>query len=245
MLKATSQDKINKYTLGKEGFRTWEDVRNRAKQILSKGKRKLRGKNFLFILDLLSYHPYCKEKTENGVKQIKVDNPNFGDGLCFVIVDNNGKEEDFSHYKCTPGKDKEKVIKSIQQRERLECYRDAIRPQILDFRTSIGSITKCAICNKNFYEIKKNNKTQVDHKSKSFVTLVSEFELQHKPKTYPTSKRCKDSIQTISFCTDNPEDIIFVNSWQKYHKDNADFQIVCAGCNMRKQDGSRYKPYIN
>lgn len=244
MQKQDTKINANKYTLGKESFRTWGDVRNHAKQILSKGRRKLRGKNFLFILDLLSYHPYCKEKTEHGVKLIKVDNPNYGNGLCFVIVDNNGKEEDFSHYKCTPGKDKEKVIKAIQQRERLECYRDAIRPQILDFRTS-DSVTKCAICNKNFHEIKKNNKIQVDHRSKSFVTLVSEFESQYRPKIYPTPKRCKDSIQTISFCTDNPEDINFVNSWQKYHKDNADFQMVCAGCNMRKQDGSRYKPYIN
>ena len=244
-ISVNSNSKSCGYRLGKENFKTWGDVRARAKQIISQGQGKLKGKDFLFAIDLLSYHPYCKEKTEQGVAAIKVGSPNFGKGFCFVVIDNNGKEEDFSHYKCTPKRDKEKAKSSAQIKQRLECYRYAIWHQIIDFKDSVGTVTRCAICKENFYEIKKNNKKQVDHKSKSFVTIVSEFETQYKPKEYPPTKRCDDSVSTIAFCTEKPGDLFFVNSWQKYHRDNADFQIVCAGCNMRKQDGSRYKPYIN
>lgn len=233
----TTLDSSAKYRLGLENFKNWSEVIARAKAILAKGARTLKGRDLKFAVDLLSYHPSYEAKTRDGVKGIKVDAPAFGSYFCFVVVDDNGNEQDFSYKKCTPtGKqNKEKANKSIQLNLRLKCYREAIQPQILEHWESITN-KKCCICKTRF-------SLQVDHKTKSFVTLVSEFEAFYKPDKYPTMERC-DSIQTIRFKRSKSEYVKFICEWQKFHRKNADFQLLCSTCNLKKQDGSRYKSYV-
>jgi hypothetical protein len=62
----TTLDSSAKYRLGLENFKNWSEVIARAKAILAKGARTLKGRDLKFAVDLLSYHPSYEAKREMG-----------------------------------------------------------------------------------------------------------------------------------------------------------------------------------
>lgn len=237
MVVTLSEQKNYKYVLGGKGFRTWEkEVVPEVKRILHKGARTLQGYELAFALDLLEYHPHKDLKKRDGVRNIKVGAPEKGSWFCFIIVDLNGNEQDFSYKKCTPTalKNKDKALASINTQQILKCYREAIQPQIQDYWES-NTEKQCNCCKSRF-------KIQVDHKEPSFVTLVNQFEHLFKPLSYPKMERC-DSVQTTRFTRGSNNSMKFIAAWQEFHAENAVYQFLCSTCNLKKQDGSRYSPF--
>lgn len=226
-----------KYILGGEGFQNWEQVITKIRTILHKGARVLNGSELAFALDLLEYHPNKDKKKIDGIKNIKVGVPEFGSWFCFIIVDLNGNEQDFSYKKCTPtgAKNATKAKDSISKTTRLKCYREAIQPQISDYWENTAN-KQCSCCKSRF-------KIQVDHKEPSFALLVNNFEQQHQPQEYPKFERC-DNVQTVRFSRSTNKNMRFIAAWQEFHQANAVYQLLCATCNLQKQDGVRYKPYL-
>jgi len=103
----------------------------------------------------------------------------------------------------------------------------AIKGDIIDFKQK----QKKLICNfcKSVNEL--NEDYHVDHDNPSFQTIKDNF-LQETTKPIPTSfDDCK--IFKISIFKD--EDKVFKDDWIDYHKKNSNFQILCRGCNLKKQ----------
>jgi hypothetical protein len=232
---------MNKYQLGNQSFNTWEDVKDHARSMLAKGARILTGNDLKFAKDLLEFHPHKRKKKRDGVSTIKVGYPEFpavSQYCCFVIVDAKGNEQDFSYKKCSPRsiKNRDKVINSIENRSRLESYRESVFYQVQKAGESLfANKSACSCCGSNV-------KLQIDHKSKSFISIVNQFELSYKPEKYPTIERC-DSVHTYRFKKTRKIFTAFIEAWQLFHDNQADYQILCSDCNLKKQDGVRYRPY--
>ena len=133
----------------------------------------------------------------------------------------DGSEIDFSWVYCCQFRErtsKDNLIRSMRM---------AIKGDIIDFKQK----QKKLICNfcKSVNEL--NEDYHVDHDNPSFQTIKDNF-LQETTKPIPTSfDDCK--IFKISIFKD--EDKVFKDDWIDYHKKNSNFQILCRGCNLKKQ----------
>lgn len=234
---------MSKYQLGNQSFNTWKDVIAHAQSILHKGTRVLVGDELQFAKDLLGFHPRKQKKTQNGVSAIKVDRTPFftyKNLHCFVLVDNKGNEDAFSYNKCSPRTidRREKVVKSIDNKTRLKCYRESIFYQTQKAKKILlKESSVCACCG-------SDNDLQVDHKTKSFISIVNEFEAFYKPNRYPTVQKFDKGYVVCEFKKTRKVFTAFIEAWQLYHDSHADYQILCGSCNFKKQDGVRYRPYI-
>jgi hypothetical protein len=227
-----------KYVLGGIEFYTWEEVVKHSREILKKGRRELEGEEFAFVRDLVEYHLYADEKLKRGVSKLSVRKPEYGSNhsswLCYWITDSDGFEADFSHKKCKPGnkKDVGRARRQDEKESRLNAYRDAVREQTDEWRR-LQPKQLCSCCESPF-------DIQVDH-IEAFVSIVSKFEYQYSFDEYPQLERHNDSAYTIRFSTKRKEDALFVESWQRYHRANSSYQLLCGQCNLAKSSSrARY-----
>lgn len=234
---ASAINKPPKYTLAGKSFHNWDTVISEAQSILQKGVRMLESDDFQFILELLSYHPVHQENIKLGVKYIRVGIPVYGFYSCFIFADLSGKEQDFSYRKCTPigKKDPNRAKQTMYKSMRLECYREAVRHHIKEYYSE-QTVKQCCICG-------TTTNLQVDHKCPSFAEIVNNFEQHFKPTIYPRTDRCS-SVQTIQFSQKTRHELNFVIHWRLYHRENSNFQLLCSGCNNKKQDTVKYQPYL-
>jgi len=106
--------------------------------------------------------------------------------------------------------------------ELMRAMRYSVRKQILKFRNKSNLI--CNICDSN------NCEFHIDH-VKPFCILSKEF-LQNKSNIPNNFIDCKK--------TNNPkfkeEDYQFKKEWNRFHKKNADLQVLCSKCNLKKKN---------
>lgn len=164
--------------------------------------------HFAFIHHILDRHDNKTEKIGCGVKRFEVSDEIRG-GKRIQIYRRDDSKVDFSWVKC---------VKLNTGKGNLNtCFRNAIRPQIEEFRkTSIGK--NCDMCS-------ASQDLQVDH-VKLFSHLTREF-----VKLRPPSEVYQDPTQ--------PNNISFVNAdyaaeWQRYHADNCTLRILCGHCNQSR-----------
>lgn len=235
---------MSKYHLGNQSFNTWEDVTKHARLLLLKGIRTLTGNDLQFVLDLLEFHPRKHEKTQNGISAIVVDyTPYFtNSGLYgFAIIDSKGIKDFFSYKKCLSkySGHRRKIVESISYTERISCYREAVSYQAQKVKSDLlktDSICNCCGSSSNL---------QVDHKTKSFISIVNEFEEFYKPDRYPTVEKADSGYTVYQFKQTKKTFTDFINAWQVFHNSQADYQILCRSCNARKgSSGSKYHPYV-
>lgn len=226
-----------KYKLGTTEFQTWKEVITHTKTILDKGCRELTDEEFKFAKDLFHYHVHADSKLINNISSIKVGLPKYGTGLCFLITDNTGFEQDISYKKCRPIciKKPEKAKAQESKKRRLDAYRYAIASDIMTFKCSSNLV--CSNCASEI-------NPEVDHIT-PFVSLVNSFEQEFSFKNYPQLERCSKLSQTYRFSTNSCDDALFVKAWQEYHSANATLQVLCLKCNVSKNSqGIRYKPVL-
>jgi len=91
--------------IGKKEFKYKKDALNYYKEILNSYKfgETLNEKDREEIIELLSIHPDCKRKFDNGIKEIVVDKIPKYNSKAFHILDNNSELEAFSYIKCING----------------------------------------------------------------------------------------------------------------------------------------------
>ena len=168
--------------------------------------------DYLDLCDVFKRHPRYPEKFI-GFIDIKIKyNLIYKNQYDVFIIKDNGDIDDVSVLKsCISGKPKNKL---------LEAMRVSINNQIIEFRNKQKKLL-CEICG-------KTDKIEIDHHSEHmpFAKLYDDF--------------IKNNIITIPELFDNTEghlkcfrsiDILFEESWVKYHKENAILRMLCKECN--------------
>lgn len=100
----------------------------------------------------------------------------------------------------------------------IRALRSAIKEQTDEYAASNAAI--CVACGSD-----KN--TSVDHKSRSFSKIAHEF-LTKNPRV-----DCSVSNDGVGFGWKLAQQAT-LDAWLKYHKDHADYQILCTSCNSKK-----------
>ena len=172
---------------------------------------------FNFFDELIKRHTEYELKKGLGIelfiiKQNKMNKKAFE--LNIVRIDNS--IVDISYIHC---------CNLINNNELIRAMRYSVRKQILKFRNKSNLI--CNICGCNNYEF------HIDH-VKPFSILSEEF-LKNKNNIPNIPNKFIDCKKT-----NNPkfkeEDIQFKKEWKKFHKKNADLQVLCSKCNLQKSN---------
>ena len=216
------------YYIGEQEFKTQVAAYTYTKNILSDittGGQVCEGhRHFGFLCDLLQNHSEREEKIGSGVRKFIISQnrirPVDRNNKPIYHIDiqrTDGSIIDFSWIKCA------KSITGSHKEDLNKAFRYAIRDQMYEFRTGIQLI--CNICKKT--ELPEYH---TDHKTIRFKDIVVDFlkiTRQSIPKTFTEDHT---THQTIF----KQEDDIFVNEWKQYHKQHADYQLLCRNCNLKK-----------
>jgi hypothetical protein len=157
-----------------------------------------------------------------GLIDIMIDyNPNFKNQFIVYIKKQNGDIDDVSILNnCITGKPKDELIIAM---------RNAIQPQIDEFKRNHKNICYCELCSETQY-------IEIDHHSEKipFAKLYHDFmqiNTISKPTSFENNVGFMKSFKNI--------DEEFKMNWIKYHKDHAILRFLCRKCNGSQP---RYNP---
>jgi len=188
--------------------------------------------HFQFLRDLIELSPWIDEFIEKGILSFRIsENPmRRGDYSHILYRGYNNYEDAFSWKKCIgtrPVNDYRLVL--------LEAMRCDVIDQTNHFRNTQKSV-KCSHCG-TFKDI------TVDHKTIPFSVLAKEFiddwNEQGNRMPMQISQDCETRERYFQ-----KHDNDFSLAWYIYHKDNADFQLLCRPCNSSKGTSPSQKPTI-
>lgn len=175
---------------------------------------------FNFLSDLVKRHPEKKTKIIGKIKLFKIER-NFGGHIALSLQDEK-EYKSISWIKCITAK-KSDSLASLKA-----ACRQAVTDQVQEYKTeNYYDDMPCPSCGKPISERKK---AHVDHKTRSFMDLFNEF--TGKQDKLPTEFRSLGNHLCHIF---KDEDAIMHEAWKQYHLDNADYQILCASCNIKKK----------
>ena len=159
-----------------------------------------------------------------GLIDIMIDyNPKFKNQYIVYIKKKDGEIDDVSVLNnCITGKPKDNLILAM---------RNAIQPQIDEFKKKHKNICYCELCS-------ETENIEIDHHSEKapFAKLYHDFmkiNTLPKPTIFGNDGFMK-CFQDI--------DAEFNNNWIKYHKDHAILRFLCRICNGSQP---RYNPFIH
>lgn len=174
--------------------------------------------DYQFLDELIARHPN-KNITDHIEWFECVRNINAAPALNYCV---NGAVDDISWIKCvTKREDKPKDLL-------IECLRTAVKNQTQGYKDvnfNIGDA--CKICGK---VLNSTRAAQVDHKTISFKEIKEEF-ISQTELTVPTRFYDEGGHWPAKFTHQDRE---FENAWSAFHALKADYQILCAQCNIRK-----------
>ena len=203
-------------------FKTKKELTSFMQNALRKsyGKVVYRGeKGFDFLMDLVNRHPRREEKINGEVEYFLIEK-NFGGHPALSFKDINGVCS-ISWRKCVTGRD-ESWLNQLSM-----AFRQSIKDQIQEYKiANYGPNMSCPLCGS---AIEDRKQAHVDHKTKSFKELFNEF--TGNQKKLPKEFRSLGNHLCHTF---KDEDQILDRAWKQFHKKHADFQIICAKCNVRK-----------
>lgn len=175
---------------------------------------------FTFLSDLVKRHPEKKTKVVGEIKLFRIER-NFGGHIALSLQDEK-EYKSISWLKCISGK------KSSSLADLKAACRQAVTDQVQDYKTqNYYDDMPCPSCGETIPERKQ---AHVDHKSKSFLSLFAEFTGRHH--SLPTEFKSLGNHLCHIF---KDEDVMIQEAWKQYHLENADFQILCASCNIKKR----------
>jgi hypothetical protein len=171
--------------------------------------------DFSFFCDLIFLHENRENKIGCGLKQfhIRHNAMNYNERTLFVErID--GTEESWSYKACL----------NIKQNDLTAALRSAIEPQTELYKTFAKR--ECCYCNTLLGPF------HTDHKTTPFSKIKDDF--LKTTKKEPPKKFGKDNIKfNVIFLDIDTE---FKNEWFLYHQSVADYQILCASCNIKKSN---------
>ena len=211
----TSKKKIKEYT-GKIIEELYNSSENEQVIIIINS---IGGK---ILLEILNKHPWKDEKEGKGIEYFIIKKNKINSrGFEINIKRLDGSIIDFSWVKC--------VTESFPTNEKilLQAMREAICAQTISYKKTHKKI--CKFCGEN----SKKQRFHVDHDNPEFRELSKTFLKKNKknPKTFGENT----NTHITKFLT---KDKLFENKWQTFHKKNANLQILCESCNLRKKKRS-------
>lgn len=175
--------------------------------------------DFLFILDLISFHPNAVEKIGNGIRAIQIVEEKVFKNKRFDIVHKDNTRIDFSYIRCLDNKNLH--VKDVKQ-----AFRYIIAPQIMSFKKKAfgkKKYVRCAITNLNT----QWKDCHVDHKSPlSFDRLLSIF-LKIKNLSIE-----KIEVRNISPTQVTLADSFLAGNWFLFHQKHAELRVTLDHANL-------------
>lgn len=171
--------------------------------------------DFIFFSDLISLHENREKKIGVGLKQFHIRHNaiNYNERTLFIErID--GTEDSWSYKACL----------NIKQNDLTAALRSSIESDIVFYKNSAKR--ECHYCNTLLGPF------HADHKSIPFSKIKDDF-LNTTKKPHP-KKFGKDNIKFNVIFLDIDKE--FEKEWFLYHQSKADYQILCATCNIKKSN---------
>jgi hypothetical protein len=206
-------------------FRTNEAITNHARSIKSKYKdgEKILGQDDLFLREFIKLHPRASEKIGCGIAYFTTQpDEHWRNSRQFVLVRIDGEHAIFSHNRI---RTTQESGEERQRRRALEAMREAIVPQIIEFKNDnfLPGRTRCPLTNEIIEE------PHVDHKKpQTFLALVAEW-LDINGLRFEDVRVSSDTDhRTFETMADNDQ----LASWQRYHSIHARLRILSKQANL-------------
>jgi len=173
-----------------------------------------------FLSELVNRHPDRKSKVRGKINRFII-HKNFGGHVALSFIDEEG-EKSIGWRKCI-SQTSNTWLANLR-----EVCRKEVTNQVQDYKDeNYYDGMPCPSCNT---KIETRKQAHVDHKTKSFKDIFSEFTGSNFV-NLPTDFKSAGNHLSYIF---KDEDWFIKDSWVEYHRENADYQILCASCNMRK-----------
>jgi hypothetical protein len=214
--------------IGPYYFKTKKAAKDHIQEILSKyheGER-ITGLDESFLRDLLDLHPRAADKIGTGVSYFVIEKEDVWQGRHFSIVHTDRSRDDFSYIKCIDGPNLRNEI--------LGAMRSAVVGQILGFRDR--QIAAGAVACPFTGEVLRRDTSHVDHIApNTFYAMVNKWlktnglALEDVAITPPEVGQVKRDM------TDETQ----VESWRKFHLENASLRLISKLGNLSYAKKSR------
>ena len=209
-----------KYKLGKNNFKTKKEAEDFSRNYINKLGcgfiSNLDLEPFKFFMDLINNHPNAKDKIGCGIKKIQIQKNSLNkNALETIIVRNDDSTIDFIWLKCSTSSSNS-IFDNLKA-----AMRQYVSIDTQNFKKK--SIKKCVFCKcieGDFH---------TDHHEPSFKKLVDDF-LNINP-NHPTNFDDEPKTNIAIFKKDDKD---YADIWKEYHNNNANLQILCSDCNLRK-----------
>ena len=212
------------YYIGKIQFKTIKECQQYARDKIGTTPRTIErdDPNFPFFEDLINNHSEYERKIGVGIDSFKfIKNPMNKNAMHGIIIRIDETEEDYSWLHCCRNNKTLKIVDNSL----ISAMRYAIKEDTIKFKQQ-QAILKCNICNAIDLP---NSEYHTDHINPSFREIKDNFLILH-PTTPTIFSRCMTTKMNIFSVSDNS----FELKWFKYHRQNANYQILCKHCNLKK-----------
>jgi hypothetical protein len=206
-------------------FRTAAAITDHARKIKEKYKNedRIMGHDDLFMRDFITLHPKSSEKIGCGISYFTIqDDEHWRNSRQFVLIRIDSSRAVFSHTKLrvTP-----ETPKEYHRRRALGAMREAIVPQILDFKNEhfVPGRTRCPYTNEVIQD------PHVDHeKPQTFLTLALEW-MEFNHLQFEDIQVDADTDHMTYKVMGNKEQLA---SWCRYHSNHAKLRILSKHGNL-------------
>lgn len=174
-----------------------------------------------FLGDLVNRHPEKSRKVRGNIQRFIIHR-NFGGHIALSFVDSEG-EKSIGWKKCISQK-KDTWMQNIK-----EVCRQEITDQIQEYKDYYYyDDMKCPLCG---VTIATRKQAHVDHKTTPFRDIFKGF-IDEYNSFLPREFKSAGNHLSYVFRDD---DHLIAALWKHYHKQRADYQILCAECNVAKK----------
>lgn len=137
---------------------------------------------------------------------------------CMYAKRSDGSITDISWRECLSPSDNRKKV--------LNALRNAVRPQIKEFRESLDLFWKCQVCG----TVSPDSEVDIDHHPKPFGTLVDEW-MASTGRSFETIEVCGEHDLQVG---DDIVDDLLRNEWTDFHKESTvnGLRPLCRKCHM-------------
>ena len=211
-------------TVANKKFKTKKELECFTRDFLTRndGKEIVLGQyGSKFLSDLISRHP-DKERKIKGVVTRFIIHRNLGGHIALTIIDDDG-EKSISWRRCVDQK------KSKWLAELKEVCRQEITKQVQDYKNQhYYDDMPCPLCGTI---IATRKQAHVDHKTIPFRDIFKEFLREYKACLPQEFKSAGNHLSYVF----KDQDWLISELWQHFHKQRADYQILCPDCNVAKK----------
>lgn len=212
---------MNKYFVGNVMFTSKKACENYVRNEIKKIGYKTIYQHtveFLFLENVFKNHSEYETKKGNGIDYFVITpNPLTGRDFQTKFIRPDGSEEVFSWVYCCQFKPRTNLENLTR------AMREAIKNDIIEFKHK--SQHKCQICGT------EESDFHVDHNFPPFRDLKTNF------LNTTTTQQPTYFTECPVYCLTKfrEEDSEFCREWQTYHLSNANLQMLCKTCNLKKR----------